>query len=92
MQTLQLNPKDQGGIIDQMLKLKASVNYHNAEILPNYKNMQVWETNEYSLINNANLAELERLENHIIKHERLFNSILCEYGYTVTIFLIKFIK
>ena len=92
MQTLQLRPQHQDSVIGQMLKAKAAVNYYNAEILPNYKDMDAWEVNEYEVTNNANVAELERLEKYIIEHESLFNELLFEYGYTVTTFLAKFIK
>jgi hypothetical protein len=54
--------------------------------------MDVWEANEYEVLNQKNLTELERLENYIKHHEALFNELLCEYDLTVTIFLAKYIK
>jgi hypothetical protein len=90
--TLKLKPQHQDSVIGQILKAKAAVNYFNTEILPHYKEMDVWEANEYEVVNQKNLAELERLEKYIINHEALFNDLLCEYDLTVTIFLAKYIK
>jgi hypothetical protein len=90
--TLKLKPQHQDSVIGQILKAKAAVNYFNTEILPRYKEMDVWEANEYEVVNQKNLAELERLEKYIINHEALFNDLLCEYDLTVTTFLAKYIK
>jgi hypothetical protein len=90
--TLQLKQQHQDSVIGQILKAKAAVNYFNAEILPHYKEMDIWEANEHDVVNQKNLTELERLEKYIIKHEALFNGLLCEYDLTVTIFIAKYIK
>jgi hypothetical protein len=90
--TLKLKPHHQDSAIGQILSIKSAVNYHNDVVLPHYKEMDVWEANEYEVLNQKNLTELERLENYIKHHEALFNELLCEYDLTVTIFLAKYIK
>jgi hypothetical protein len=90
--TLKLKPQHQDSVIGQILSVKSAVNYYNYSLLPRYKEMDVWEANEYEVLNQKNLTELERLEKYIIKHEALFNGLLCEYDLTVTVFLAKYIK
>jgi hypothetical protein len=90
--TLKLKARHQDSVIGQILSVKSAVNYHNDVVLPRYKEMDVWEANEYEVLNQKNLTELERLENYIKHHEALFNELLCEYDLTVTTFLAKYIK
>jgi hypothetical protein len=90
--TLKLKPQHQDSAIGQILAIKSAINYHNDVVLPHYKEMDVWEANEYEVVNQKNLTELERLEKYVIKHEALFNELLCEYDLTVTVFLAKYIK
>ena len=75
MQDLQLKPQHQDSIIGQMLKAKAAVNYYNAEILPNYKDMDAWEVNEYEVTNNANVADAEKRFKNSVKVVGLFDQL-----------------
>ncbi len=90
--TLKLKPQHQDSVIGQILAIKSAVNYHNDVVLPHYKEMDVWEANEYEVVNQKKLTELERLEKYIIKNEALFNDLLSGYDLTVTVFLAKYIK
>jgi len=91
METLKLEEKHHGNVIDQMLKLKTRINYHKNEIVPNFYKMYSYEEKEYLAIHNDCLAELKFLKNLIIEHEAIFNEILSSYNLSVSVFINKYI-
>jgi hypothetical protein len=91
METLKLEEKHYGNVIDQMLKLKSRINYHITEIVPNLSSMYSYEEKEYIVIYNSCLAELKFLKNLIIEHEAIFNEILTCYNLSVSVFINKYI-
>lgn len=78
-----LKPKHQDTVIASVMANANAIKYHNDSIKPHLENTDKNTKREYEEIYADYVKELNKGLKHMDAFNKTFNSILCEYNYTV---------